>query len=1020
MPIRSLFTSSSGLRGHQQYLDTVGNNLANVNTHGFKRQRLRFSTLFSETLRGATPPRDELGGTNPKQIGHGVKVAAIDTIFLQGGTELTGNDLDSAILGKGFYVLDTGNGLVYSRAGAFSVDANNTLVDSATGFKVQRFGTVGATATDTAPVFQDQGDNINIPFGATIPGRSTSSIDFAGNLNASSDAAAASILTSAQPLTTATVAAQAATPLDSLDQTTSSYSLGDEILISGTRPDGVAVAGTFRFGTGAEQQTLNLTGATAGQFHLTFDGQTTAALNFDATAADVEAALNALSNISSGPGSVSVSGGPVNQSEIVISFDGGTLDGTDVSELVANHAGTVVGANVSTAVTTTVEGDQNEVQQMNIVGATSGQFTLTFNAATTGDIDFNATAAAVQTALEGLATIGAGNVQVTGGPANSSPLQFEFTGALAGTNVTQMVAANGTAPLVGATAAGSVSTTTQGDNDEQQQINLVGATGGMFSISFGGQTTTDLTFDATAATVQTALEALTTVGVGNVNVTGGPANTGTLNVTFTGVLGSTNVGQMTVNNGSQTLAGATVTSSVTTTNEDNLNTVNSLLATINRVFSSGSSGVGATASINTSGNIVLTADAKGATTPALTLTSNTTDTSPTTGLTTFPSFAQTTAGGTGDTAVTSITVYDTQGAPHLLSFTFTKQDANLWDLEASIASTEGTITGFARDNLVQGISFNEDGSIASINGNSTAQTLVSSTRFAAADGSAATGATVFATGLAQNTVAYAATDTIEIRGTDFDGTTVNVDFATTAGTALTLEDLRAAIDGAYSGATASIDANGHIVLTADTTGQGNLTLSIADAAGNAGQTSFGTVGQSIAGTDGDSNITLEINNLANFGTTQSLTLDLGAANTFLGLTQFGGFQDAAATSQNGFGPGALTSVSIDGNGIIQGSFDNGRTDPLAQLAIAMFINDQGLTRVRDTAFRVSPNSGPATIGAANTGGRGAIEGGTLETSNVDIATEFTRLIAAQRGYQVNARGFVTSDEVLEETVNLKR
>ena len=1015
--IRSLFTSSSGLRGHQQYLDTVGNNLANVNTYGFKAQRLRFSTLFAETLRGATPPRDELGGTNPKQIGHGVKVAAIDTIFRQGGTELTGNSLDSAILGNGFYVLDTGNGLVYSRAGAFSVDANNTLVDSATGFKVQRFGTVGAVATSTAPVFQDQGNNINLPFGATIPGRETSTIDFAGNLNASSDASVATVLSSSQPLTIATVAAQGVTPLSLLDQTTSPpYMTGDEILISGTRPDGAAVSGTFRFGIGNEVQTLNLSGATGGQFHLTFNGETTAAINFDATMGDVQTALNSLSSIMAA-GSVSVSGGPVNQSAVEITFNGGM----DVAELVANHAGTLVGANVSSAVTTTVDGDRNEVQQMNIVGATSGQFTLTFNAATTGDLGFNATASAVQTALEGLATIGAGNVQVTGGPANNTPLQFEFTGALAGTNVAQLVAANGTAALVGATAAGSISTTTQ--DDEQQQINLVGATGGKFSISFGGQTTTDLDFDAAATDVQTALEALTTVGAGNVTVTGGPTNIGVLNVAFTGTLASTNVGQMTVNNGSQTIAGATVTSAVTTTNEENLNTVNSLLATINRVFSSGSSGIGATASINTSGNIVLTADANGTSTPALTLASNTTDTSPTTGLTTFSNFAQTTAGATGATAVTSITVYDTQGAPHLLSFTFTKQAANLWDLEASIASTDGTITGFGRDNLVQGISFNEDGSIASITGNSTAQTLVSSTRFAtpAPAGAAATGITVFSPAtLAQNTVEYAATDVIELRGTDFDGSTVSVDFTTTAGGALMLEDLRAAIDAAYSGASAAIDANGHIVLTADTTGQGNLTLTLADAAGNTGQTAFGTLGQTIAGTDGDSNITLEINNLANFGTTQSLTLDLGAANSFLGLTQFGGFENVSATSQDGFAPGSLTSVDIDANGIIQGAFDNGRTEPLAQFAIAMFINDQGLTRVQDTAFRVSPNSGPATIGAANTGGRGTISGGTLETSNVDIATEFTRLITAQRGYQVNARGFVTSDEVLEETVNLKR
>ena len=179
----SLFASSSGLRVYQQMLDVVGNNLANVNTPGYKTQRIRFSNEFSVLLESSSGPTDSSGGRNPVEIGLGVKVAAIDTKFSQGTTEATGNKLDLAIQDNGFFLARDGKDLLATRAGAFSIDAQNYLVDASTGYRVQRVGTVGE-GTATAPAFQVSGDNdIVIQHGLTIPGKATEKVTFRGNLD---------------------------------------------------------------------------------------------------------------------------------------------------------------------------------------------------------------------------------------------------------------------------------------------------------------------------------------------------------------------------------------------------------------------------------------------------------------------------------------------------------------------------------------------------------------------------------------------------------------------------------------------------------------------------------------------------------------------------------------------------------------------------------------------------------------------------------------------------------------------
>jgi flagellar hook protein FlgE len=133
---RALFTAVSGLRNHQVWLDVIGNNIANANTTGFKTSSVIFDDILGQTITTGIAPTATKGGVNPMQIGLGMKVSSVTPNFLQGSIQTTNRRTDLAIQGDGFFVAVNGSERVYSRAGAFSLDANGNLVDSATGYKV--------------------------------------------------------------------------------------------------------------------------------------------------------------------------------------------------------------------------------------------------------------------------------------------------------------------------------------------------------------------------------------------------------------------------------------------------------------------------------------------------------------------------------------------------------------------------------------------------------------------------------------------------------------------------------------------------------------------------------------------------------------------------------------------------------------------------------------------------------------------------------------------------------------------
>ncbi len=181
--LRSLMSGVSGVKGHQVSLDVVGNNIANVNTAGYKRSSLTFQDLLYQTASGAMKPTNERGGINAQQVGLGVQVGAIEVLHTQGNTQYTGSRTDMAIQGDGYFVVVDGNNKLYTRAGNFILDASSNLVHAGTGYKVQGYAMERDPVDPTSFTQGSQLVDINIPVGDKMEARATEVAGFRCNLD---------------------------------------------------------------------------------------------------------------------------------------------------------------------------------------------------------------------------------------------------------------------------------------------------------------------------------------------------------------------------------------------------------------------------------------------------------------------------------------------------------------------------------------------------------------------------------------------------------------------------------------------------------------------------------------------------------------------------------------------------------------------------------------------------------------------------------------------------------------------
>ena len=269
----------------------------------------------------------------------------------------------------------------------------------------------------------------------------------------------------------------------------------------------------------------------------------------------------------------------------------------------------------------------------------------------------------------------------------------------------------------------------------------------------------------------------------------------------------------------------------------------------------------------------------------------------------------------------------------------------------------------------------------------------------------------------------------------------------------TVDDIQLDTSKSLAKATENVYMGGNLSANTDGAGNVNVTMGVYDSLGALQQaavrfTRGGVAGAPtnvwtwqvmdtsvtppVAGT-GTGTVTFDVNgqidaaNPPTVGTAATIPGSAGSTTPipvtldFSKMTQLTATTSATVTSQDGLAAGTVTDVYISPNdGAVSLVYSNGLSEQVGQVALARFANSSGLMQSEGTTFMAGLNSGDAQIGAASSGGRGAIASGHLEASNVDMAQEFTNMILAQRGFQASSRVITTSDEILQELVNLKR
>ena len=265
-------------------------------------------------------------------------------------------------------------------------------------------------------------------------------------------------------------------------------------------------------------------------------------------------------------------------------------------------------------------------------------------------------------------------------------------------------------------------------------------------------------------------------------------------------------------------------------------------------------------------------------------------------------------------------------------------------------------------------------------------------------------------------------DTFTFAGTKGDGTTINssntftVQYTNSDGTAGTVQDLLDFVESLYE-CEAAIDTAGRLVLTdrtADTvSSQSSLGISSITYPVNInGHDIFGTAGSSFDVIPAD----ISSEDGSQWGDVTTVSFEPEA----LASTQYANSSTTIFQDQDGFSSGFLQSVSVDVEGVITGHYSNGQVLKKAQVALANFSNLAGLRKEGGNVFSETTDSGAPVTGAPGTTGLGSIAPNALEQSNVDLGIEFVKLITVQRGFQANSKIITTTDEMLNDLINIKR
>ncbi len=1030
----TLFTGVSGLQANSVRLSVIGNNIANVNTVGFKAGRAQFNEFLVQTISEAKRPIEgSVGGINPVAYGLGVGVSSIDNLFGQGTLESTGVTTDLAIQGDGFFVVREGQRRLYTRAGAFQFDGNGALVQNSTGYVVQgRLANTNGVIPSGAPV-----EDIVVPLGLTTPAKYSTRVGFKDNLDADSGVLAKT-LTTAIPFSIRSTGqvASGVTDINDLSQTINLLDEGDRIKINGTNPDGTIVSEVFRYGSGTE---LLSDGSSVSR-----DGTTLASLvnKINNSFSGVTASIDPNGNIVMVDDSAGSS-----QTSISLAFEedarsASVLGNTIQDSFLPESSATIIGESMNITdynsetgaggfrFTADVEGTQFPRQiSIAVAGVDNGRENIitiatdpngdgiyenlgevldAINRGINNDLELAGTVVAVATPEGGVRL-------TTTSPSDSVKIKAVPNGDQ--TTVTDLGFTSGQQGL-GVGDGGLNLTTLKSTNQFRIQINddperTVSLTPGVYAdvealvaglnaainsnSDLSGELTATVDFSQGAA----AVKFITNRPAAQVTILRGTQAVPVGGVDIFDALGFDDQNELALDG----VAG----------NENDYNNI--------------SDNGNATSSISLS------------------------------------AFNLTQDGRDAGSHIASITVFDSFGENHNMVVTFNKSTQEIPATQSKLISTSYPLMISSQD---PDASPNDLQAVDSSTVESAITDLWSSNN---------TDPENPVKGDAQPR----AGDLIQITGTDTNGIPVSRTLTIEGGVNPTkVSDLINEINILYNsiqaggdgtGATASINARGQIILTDDEAGSSltaiNITFAdnvdnprvttpsypfrlaedfrtlqqganaiVTDVAGqwnwevkmtknetsltgNQGTVTFNPDGslQGFSVRDRSATFGFDPNNGAD---RVELTLDMGTIGGFDGLTQFRGSSTAIIASQDGFSSGKLSSLEIDEGGQITGVFSNGVTKTLGKIVLGSFNNPGGLIKEGNNNFQESANSGGALIGEAGTNIQGTISSGFLESSNVDTAAEFANMITTQRAFQANARVITSADSLLQEVVNLTR
>jgi len=187
----SIYTGVTGLKAHEQAVDVIANNIANINTVGYKAGRANFQEALSQTLRAASGAGGGRGTRNPMQLGLGASIGSIDNLMTQGNLKFTGSNTDVAIQGNGFFLLSDGTGEYLTRNGSFVLDANNRLVAAGSGLAVLGWQADPVTGDVQTQQMITPSSYLEVPIGVMSMARATANVSYQANLDATAAAATA-------------------------------------------------------------------------------------------------------------------------------------------------------------------------------------------------------------------------------------------------------------------------------------------------------------------------------------------------------------------------------------------------------------------------------------------------------------------------------------------------------------------------------------------------------------------------------------------------------------------------------------------------------------------------------------------------------------------------------------------------------------------------------------------------------------------------------------------------------------